>query len=615
MPVLICPRDGAQNPAQALACEKCGARLSRVVVGQPFVHRYRILERLGEDEHGIRFAAEVIRTGAPCLLRELFPESVEDDRAVDRFARASEHLIRSRPSCLIPIRERFSIRGCFYIEEEAVAGMTLRRLIESSGKLTEEHGDALFVSLLRGLDELHGLEPPVFIGNLDSSKVLFASPDRTLLLEPEFLYSSIRRNGFNGEVLIQDLEAAGLVTVEGLAGKPALDPKVDRDLMNASLAELKRPGFASSLDWILSPDGIKPISPAQVLEHRELVQSGVERMSGGSWSEAKALLDRAYSISRSERVRLQLRILRNRQANEGRAAEVKAKPEPAAAKPVAPLSAPVPVSPPPARATVEKPKPAASVSAPPRAPVKTARQKSQASSWMAVACVAAGLALGMWYFSGREMRAFESQLRNGRLVEPVGSSAYDLYQRAVQERSASAREMGQKARPVLAAASNSQFGRWYSNSGLGRDDWMRLRRLHEWLATLDPSLPVLARYDYAKAQVAFLEGNYAKAMAGFRAALSKADNWDLALAGVAKTCFNLADYNCAEDFYLRAARTSPRWIWPHKNLMDLYTSRVRYNKARACEEYRKLRELSAPMNPAPFDRAGVERRMTAVCLQ
>ncbi len=640
MPSLICPKDGAANPIQALRCQKCGTMLSRVAVGQTFAYRYRILERAGENAHGYLFRAEVARTSQPCILREIFPAAA-DSKAVEAFDRASRNLIRTQPRCLVPVAERFSVHGCFYTQEEPVSGMTLRKQVESRGPLKEDKAGTVFQQVLEGLRELHTLEPPVYHGNLDAGKILLRDGASPLLLDPEVLTGIVLSNGGpNRKAAAQDINGAALSTVEAISGRPGPELATDFPQIEKAISGINSAPLAATLDWILGSDGRKPESVQAIVEFREQVEKGVREMEGGNYTRAADLLQPAHSVSHSNRLQDILRELAKKKA--AAVKEEKLPPKPIPPKPPAAPPPPAPKPAPPKPATPPKagwvcacknpnredaafcdncgqPKPgrtaAAPQPAPPATPVKPQPQAARRSSlrfWILGGALV--VAAGIWvYISRAPMRDFDEALQNNHLVEPAGSSAYDIYQKAAAKNSSDASAMTEKALPALRTASDQQFSAWYARSDPRETNWTNLLKIEDWITHGSNSVEAQARYEYARAQVAFLERRYPDALKGFRAAVDKKPSWDLALSGVAKSCFNLRDYACTEEFYLQASRASPNWIWPHKNLMELYVSRDRFDRTMACSEYRTLMQLSASISPLPFDRDRIRRRMEPAC--
>ena len=645
MPSLICPKDGIANPIQALRCQKCGTMLSRVAVGQTFAYRYRILERAGENAHGYLFRAEVTRTNQPCILREIFPVAA-DSKVLESFDRASRHLIRSRPRCLVPVSERFSVRGCLYTQEEPAPGTTLRKQVESRGPLKEDKAGALFEQVLEGLRELHMLEPPLYHGGLDAGKILLREGAPPLLLDPEFLNGMMSSNGGpNRKAAAQDINGAALSAVEAISGRPGSELAAHFTQIEKAIAGINNAPLAATLDWILGSDGRKPDSVQAIVEFRDQVKKGLREMESGNYTGAVDLLHPAHSLSHSGRLQDILRELVKKKAEAVKEAPPKpippkppvVPPPPAPPKAEPPKAAPPKPAPPPqtgwicacknrnredaafcdncgqprpGRAAPLPPKPAPQP--PPVKPQPQAGRRSRWRFWFAIGLV--GIAIGIWvWLSGAPTRNFDEALRTDHLVEPPGRSAYDIYWKAVSDKSSAAPKMMEKARPVLRAASDQQFSAWYARSDPRETNWANLLKISEWMAHGSGSAESQARYEYAKGQMAFLERRYPEALKNFRDALDKKPSWDLALSGVAKSCFNLHDFACTEQSNLRAAQVSPNWIWPHKNLMELYISRERFDKSKACLEYRTLMQLSANILPPPFDRDRIQRRMEPAC--
>jgi len=156
---------------------------------------------------------------------------------------------------------------------------------------------------------------------------------------------------------------------------------------------------------------------------------------------------------------------------------------------------------------------------------------------------------------------------------------------------------------------------------------------------------LLARQAYAAGQVVFLAGQYGEALNHYRRALELQPNWSLALNGIGRTCRNLRNLACAEEYYRMAADADPKWIFPRQNLGGLYLELNRLNEAEAeyltavdldpnragsrfllaqlyeqakrreeaCREYGTALKLAENLQRPPFDRELVGRRMARVC--
>jgi ribosomal protein L40E len=628
MASLICPRDKAENPAQALACSKCGGKLSRLAEGQVFVQRYRVLSCLGQTETGFRYLTQFARTGAACVVSEIFPSAKGDRARLTRFDRAARYLIDARPHCLVPVLEHFSHRSCFYTVEAVPERASLREAIEKRGSFPEERANALLDTLLAGLKEVYSLDPPVYVGSLDAEKIL-VNGDRSPALFRESCYISDTVRNQNpppaGEVFGKDLYGSVQATVAALAG--SVSP--DSQRVENTVANVKDLAFGCTLDWVLHANGKRPGSLQKLEQFRGLVSSAKSAMDGGQAGKAVELLDHAHQMSGSKRVQTALETLEKPES---------AKPAPPLVEPPAP-----PPPPPPAPAGQQwvcscnttnaadakfcqrcgKPKDGKSPSQPqavvasPQPTVGTATPKSRQKAllWISLAAV---LAIALWIWgSGSAMRNFDAAIQKGQLVSPIGQSAYDYYRKIAQSEgmnSPKVHAMNAKARPPLQQMSNEQFERWHRASDLSQDNWKDLANAENWLVSMDPSDAVSeARKEYTNAQLLFIQTRFSDALDGFQRALQYQPNWDTALMGVGKSCFRLRRAYCTEEYYNRAKQVSPDWIWPHRNLMELYLAPPLMKLPTACAEYRTLMNLSASMNPPPFDRDAIQRRMSGPC--
>jgi hypothetical protein len=608
--------------------------LSRVAEGRVFVQRYRVLSCLGPTDTGFRYLAQFARTGAPCVVSEIFPSTPVDRVRLTRFDQAARYLIDARPHCLVPVLEHFSHRSCFYTVEAVPERASLREAIEKRGSFPEERAHTLLDTLLAGLKEIYSLDPPVYVGSLDAEKILL-NGDRSPAMFRESCYISDTVRAHNprpaGEVFVKDLYGSVQATVAALAG--SVSPDAER--VENTVANVQDLAFGCTLDWVLHANGKRPESLQKLEQFRGLVSSAKSAMDGGQPGQAVELLDHAHHISGSKRVQTALETLEKSSA----------KPAPPVVEPSSPPPPPQPpAAPPPPVPTgtqwvctcntgniadakfcqsCGKPKdgpPAAHkkpASAPPAA-VAATKSSHKALWWIPLA---AALVIALWIWaSGSAMRNFDAAIQKGQLVSPAGQSAYEYYKKIAQSEgmnSAKVREMNAKARPPLQQMSNELFDRWHRASDLTQDNWRDLANVENWLVSMDPSDTVSeARKEYTNAQLLFMQGRFSDALNGFQRAVQYQPNWDTALLGVGKSCFRLKRAYCTEEYYNRAKQVSPDWIWPHKNLMELYLAPPLMKLATACAEYKSVMSLSASTNPPALDSDAVQRiqrRMAVPC--
>ena len=647
MPALICQKDQQENAAQALSCSRCGAKLSRVVVGRTFVQRYRVLSCLGDTETGFRYLAQFARSGESCVLHEIIPSQARERSVLAGFDRAAQHLIDTHPKFLAPTLEHFSYRSCYYTVESRSQGKNLRATIEREGAYSEPNARGLLAALLTALTELYSLDPPIYIAAPHPEKILLTPKGLLVFLESSYVADIATGVGPRPmkEVLAKDLAGSAQVVVFALAG--AVAPSASR--VDEVASSVKALSLGCTLDWILHPNGHMIESLAKLEQFRGLVEAGEAKMKEGDTAGAIELLAHAHHLSGLRRVQDAIDGLEKSRSSKpteqpeqtmegvGRPPDDPPKsetaPEETKEQPTAPEQLGWTCSkchtenladsqfcehcgasrePRPGEQPKQVPKPKAQEElTPPK------KSQNKLRIWVAAAALVIAIVAIAFWVSGSLMRAFTSSIEKGQLVSPPGESAYDIYKRALSADGANSsrvREMNARARPLLERMSNEQFDRWYQKSDLSDANWRDLAKAADWLSAISPSDSVLhSRKEYADAQIQFLEGHFSEALNGFQRSLQLNPSWDSAMIGVGKSCYHLKRYSCTEEYYARARQASPNWIWPHRNLMELYVIPQKKNLSAACAEYRSLMSLSASMSPPPFDRESIQHRMEGPC--
>lgn len=266
--------------------------------------------------------------------------------------------------------------------------------------------------------------------------------------------------------------------------------------------------------------------------------------------------------------------------------------------------------------------------------------------------IAALLLIGgiVWWFSGARIREYQGALSAGRLIGNDGASAIELYSeevRASGPTSNRTQQMRNLARSVLRDRLDDLFTRWYQDSDLGEGGrWADVQRLAVWYTEIEPSdSRAQLRAKFSQAQTEILSNHFVEAEQLFRSALVHEPNSSLVLNGIARACRNQRNYQCAEDYYKRAAQADPGWIFPHQNLAGLYLEQNRlvesegeyqsavridpnrsgsrfllgqlYDRRRsfseACSEYRAALSLASNQARVSFDREWVNQRIPKVC--
>jgi tetratricopeptide (TPR) repeat protein len=573
---------------------------------------------LGETETGYRYLAQIASTSKRCVLREIIPDQPGGREGVARFNRAVSHVIRARPRCLTPVLEHFaqSSGSYFYAVEAPAEDRTLQAALDNKETFSEQRASNLFRALLAGLKELYALDPPVYLGALDTTKVLVAAEGHPVFLEAQFSTDSVVKNRHlsTRENFQKDLYACAFAALSAIAGGAPHGQGVAEAVWNT-----KGLAFSSTLDWLLLSSRNQPESLAQVEQFWDLLDSVEAAIKGGELSKALPLLEQAQHIWCAPRLVAALREVEKAEALRTAAAKAPAgptQPEPAqkdappSPTPAAPKQgiAPAPPPPPPGEVSPVRPPPPPSAkpvssftppkkpAVPPRAPVPgtpAAAAKTKAgptttglslvptkvenNKWLKrslVILIIITLGVGAWVWIARAlMRNFDAALGRDQFVRPPGSSAYDFYQQAVKAdglNSSRVLAMNAKAQHRVQEWSHQQFDRWHESLDMSAGEWNDLAKAEEWLVMMSPGdVTSQGEKEYADAQVLYAHGEYAKAMAGLQRALSRIPDWDLANLSLGDSCRALKRYVCAANFYTAAKQLNANWVWPERRLSDL----------------------------------------------
>lgn len=137
----ICPRCGAEYPANARFCETDGTALRFATGGTDLegsivADRYHILKKLGEGGMGRVYLAEHVKMGRKSALKVLHPGMVKDLDAITRFNREAANASRiSHPNVAAIYDFGETSDGLVYLAMEFVDGESLASVIEKNGPL------------------------------------------------------------------------------------------------------------------------------------------------------------------------------------------------------------------------------------------------------------------------------------------------------------------------------------------------------------------------------------------------------------------------------------------------------------------------------------------------
>ncbi len=259
-----------------------------------------------------------------------------------------------------------------------------------------------------------------------------------------------------------------------------------------------------------------------------------------------------------------------------------------------------------------------------------------------VAMVAIAIAV---YFALRDTpesrlaRAMNNSVASNRLVAMTdGDDAYSYYKqlRAIDPTHSALKDIAPKVLTQLKSMGEDVFRRKMAVmvESLTTEDWMKTMRAYEWANALEPGdKQIEARWKFAEAETAKLQGRKDDADRGFAAAarlnpgwalpqnslgllrmeskryaesipyLQKAidlqSNWEIPYNNMGTAYFYQKNYDTAESWYQRASQMNPRWARPHFWLGSIYEYRKWYQMA--IDEYETALSLGSDHLPADAD--------------
>lgn len=198
--------------------------------------------------------------------------------------------------------------------------------------------------------------------------------------------------------------------------------------------------------------------------------------------------------------------------------------------------------------------------------------------WLLAGCAAAGVILILLYQAGAPRREFLQLVEAGQLVSRDSRSAYAVFRKLASERGAGdslVKELAVRIRPELDRLSRAKFDQWRQSSDIAPLSWTEMAQLEEWRALIEPSAENRAREAYSRGMAALSEKDPSGAQRWFHEALRYKPGWALALNGLGRASFQLADFARAEQYYREAAAADPLWPFPRVNLANLYRDVLR----------------------------------------
>jgi tetratricopeptide (TPR) repeat protein len=606
MSTLQCTQCKVDVPPDALRCIGCNSLLSRLHLGTVIAGRFRVLELLDTQHETLSWSVEIDGGPSTARLIEAFPSRpLTSSILFHRVIPLADLLLSGRLIGFHPIIDYFTDKGCFYILEDYWPLRSLKEYSGTPGGIKKCID--VYRSVLSFLFTAAKANPPMLHGGISPDTIRF--PDQgalpVLCGARGLIAAACHDRAISAfDVLAADLPATALSLLAVLSGNSPERLAGDIDARTEALLRPQhRLAILALLDWLSAPGARLPSSNEEIVPFEADVRSALEAWNAAKLGEALTFIEKARAASCPGSLVLQdwhtsvtQQLSEKKKEKGGKKTEDEeekrvrtgATPEskeqtsrrsqaPSAsvaestqvAASIPQLSAQSAASPAPV-IHQETPLPSPVTD---QAPLKSSVPGGR-KRWLALPVAAAALWAVVSYIGNGELRSFRSAFEAGRLVEPEGSSAYDLYLKAKRDNGGKldgkAREMAEEALPTLTKISDAVFLGWYSNSKLPDRSWNQIERIEAWRSDIDKNPLVAARYAYARGQTLFGEQKYADALMQFQEASRYQRNWDLALSAIARSYFREKNVAQAEQYYLEAVKVSPAWVFPRQNLAELY---------------------------------------------
>ena len=170
---MMCPKCHSDNPAGAVFCAKCAAKLEtgakisatrtlettpeELGKGELFAGRFELIEELGAGGMGIVYRAYDKQVGEEIALKILHPEIALDERTVDRFRNEIKLARRISHRNVCRMHELHEDGKQLFITMEYVSGQDLKGLIRETKGLTAGKAISIAKQVAEGLCEAHNL--------------------------------------------------------------------------------------------------------------------------------------------------------------------------------------------------------------------------------------------------------------------------------------------------------------------------------------------------------------------------------------------------------------------------------------------------------------------------
>jgi serine/threonine-protein kinase len=271
-------------------CPHCG--------GVRSAGKYRVVRLLGQSPHARTYLV-LGQDDQPAVLKELSFATVPSAAVLDAFSREGELLQRIQhpqvPRYQASFQEGSGINTRLYLVEEFIRGDSLQQLAQQT-KLTEDEAIALARQVLKVLQHLHGMSPPVIHRDVKPSNLLRRADGSAVLVDFGAARDLVKGATFNATLV----GTFGYMPLEQLGG--TVNPSCDLYALGATLIHV----ISGKPPWEMLKNGTEldfvphvKVSPRFLRFLQKLVARPAERFQTAT--EALAALDGNSAAKNSSR--------------------------------------------------------------------------------------------------------------------------------------------------------------------------------------------------------------------------------------------------------------------------------------------------------------------------